>query len=271
MEPGSVQRQVRKCPYCAEEVKPAAVVCKHCGRGIVPPEWKALCDRWREMSQDERDTASAKFTPQQQLMFQASWRELGYENEGLAKPKRRLRLALLCFIVALAIGGVFGFLVFPGQRSTPARRSSALPGATAGLRAAERLDKEAQRRISTGVAEPVTQRQRSIQKLAPLYAPPVPAGPSMSDMYAQRERCYKTLLPIWRESNTTLDWSGGTDLAFRSPLAASIPKVLLDSGTMTKLADICYFESVTLTDNRGYFAHYDLPLSATAIAEIRGY
>jgi hypothetical protein len=42
------------------------------------------------------------------------------------------------------------------------------------------------------------------------------------------------------------------------------------SGTMTKPADICYFESVTLTDNRGYFAHYDLPLSAT-IAEIRDY
>ncbi len=27
----------RTCPFCAEEIQPAAVVCKHCGRDLPPP------------------------------------------------------------------------------------------------------------------------------------------------------------------------------------------------------------------------------------------
>jgi hypothetical protein len=26
------------CPYCAERIKPAAVVCRFCGRQVVPPK-----------------------------------------------------------------------------------------------------------------------------------------------------------------------------------------------------------------------------------------
>lgn len=27
----------RLCPFCAEEIKPEAIVCKHCGRDVSPP------------------------------------------------------------------------------------------------------------------------------------------------------------------------------------------------------------------------------------------
>lgn len=30
--------KTRKCPFCAEDIKPEAVVCKHCGRDVPPEE-----------------------------------------------------------------------------------------------------------------------------------------------------------------------------------------------------------------------------------------
>jgi hypothetical protein len=224
------------------------------------------------MSQDERDTAWAKFTPQQQLMFQASWRELGYENEGLAKPKRRLRLALLCFIVALAIGGVFGFLVFPGQRSTPAWRSSALPGATAGLRAAERLDKEAQRRISAGTAISSDQPRETAPVVITRPAMPAvgqpPAGPSLTEIDAARLRCVQHLTTVSSPA-LAISYTGFGELTFESPNAGALTRQMLERGDFRILAEQCYFKSVSFTDHAGYFEHWDLPLSAEDIEKIK--
>jgi ribosomal protein S27AE len=74
------QQQIRRCPYCAKEVTPAALVCQHCGRAIVPPEWKEGCDRWRGMAQSERDTVWKESTPEQRLMLKASLSALGYDE-----------------------------------------------------------------------------------------------------------------------------------------------------------------------------------------------
>ena len=34
--PATVATDLRHCPFCAEEIKKAAIVCKHCGRDVEP-------------------------------------------------------------------------------------------------------------------------------------------------------------------------------------------------------------------------------------------
>ena len=32
----TLQTDIRQCPFCAEDIKKAAIVCKHCGREVEP-------------------------------------------------------------------------------------------------------------------------------------------------------------------------------------------------------------------------------------------
>jgi hypothetical protein len=34
LKPGNHGVEPRACPFCAEEIQPAAIVCKHCGRDV---------------------------------------------------------------------------------------------------------------------------------------------------------------------------------------------------------------------------------------------
>ncbi|HEV3459675.1 MAG TPA: hypothetical protein VHG32_24245 [Thermoanaerobaculia bacterium] len=43
MEQQGSDQQIRQCPFCAEDVRAAAIVCKHCGRNLGPrPPLKAM-------------------------------------------------------------------------------------------------------------------------------------------------------------------------------------------------------------------------------------
>lgn len=36
-----MEEELRKCPFCAEEIRPLAVLCKHCGSAITNPQVQA--------------------------------------------------------------------------------------------------------------------------------------------------------------------------------------------------------------------------------------
>jgi hypothetical protein len=69
----------RKCPYCAEEVQRLAMVCVHCGRTIVPTEWKKACERWRVMPRRQRLKAWPRLTDEQRHTFEDAWKALSYD------------------------------------------------------------------------------------------------------------------------------------------------------------------------------------------------
>jgi hypothetical protein len=59
--PDLVENDSKDCPFCAERIKVNAIVCRHCGRDIVPAATGANLAKPLEFAKDEPGMSSPKF------------------------------------------------------------------------------------------------------------------------------------------------------------------------------------------------------------------
>jgi hypothetical protein len=75
---------MRSCPFCAEEIQDAAIVCKHCGRDVPPAEVPSETGSLASASRDEGFSFVAQAAPTVQLRNnQALGAVLGFIGAGL--------------------------------------------------------------------------------------------------------------------------------------------------------------------------------------------
>ncbi len=108
------------CPYCAEEIQEAAVVCRHCGEAVVSDDCRAYSERYSRLGPKRAQADWAKLTPEQQGSLAATWKAQGYDDGSSPQsvPVSRggltgggLLLGCLLLGIIISLGGYSLFLI----------------------------------------------------------------------------------------------------------------------------------------------------------------
>jgi len=81
---------MKKCPACAEEIQDQALKCRFCGEILVDRHWRAFCEGFARLTQEEKTKEYAKLSDEQRSAFEAAWQLLGSslgEQSGGWRPQ----------------------------------------------------------------------------------------------------------------------------------------------------------------------------------------
>ncbi len=86
---------MKKCPACAEELQDEALKCRFCGQILVGDGWRAFCERYSRLSEEQRALEILGLTEVQRATFEAAWQILAPEARKCPPRQSSLTKALV--------------------------------------------------------------------------------------------------------------------------------------------------------------------------------
>ena len=125
---------MRKCPHCAEEIQDGAIKCKHCGGVVVGERWRAFCEGYVKMTQQQRQAKWESLSDEQKTTLRAALSALGFQPRAAAKqpaPKKKTSPWTMGCLVLIILFGLLYVVDLASNGGSYPSSSSRIPGGDA--------------------------------------------------------------------------------------------------------------------------------------------
>ena len=109
------------CPYCAEEIQDAAIVCKHCGRDLTEGATEKVSQKRVQLVQKQAEYEKAiasweRYLNDQSQLVQQAGRQVTWALVGLLIGIFLILITLYGFGLILVIAGILAAITQSGKR-----------------------------------------------------------------------------------------------------------------------------------------------------------